>query len=75
MSVITAWPCMAWTTDPLDRRDACLTHATLPAEPTALCGVSTPFHGDLWPGPCEPWTATHSRCPSCAQHLYTSRRP
>jgi hypothetical protein len=70
MSVLVAWPSMAWTTDPLVHGSGGLTHAAAPHEDTALCGARTPFHGDRWPARGEPWSASYSRCPSCARQLY-----
>jgi hypothetical protein len=70
MSVLLAWPSMAWTTSPLVRGSAALTHAASPDEDTALCGARSPFHGDPWPARGDPWPALYSRCPSCARCLY-----
>jgi hypothetical protein len=75
MRTVTAWPCMAWTTDIRTHPGLGMAHAAWPGESTALCGVYAPFHCDRWPGPHEAWSAPYSRCPSCARRMYSSRRP
>lgn len=75
MHTTSSVPRIAWAADPHLPGNARMAHAIYAGQVKALCGAATPYVGELWPRAGEPWPSSHSRCPSCAHHVYASRRP
>jgi hypothetical protein len=62
-----ARPLMAWARPDADRHEQ-LTHAVLPGDQIAACGVIIAVIGDHWPAPPAP--TPQPRCPICTQAVH-----